>query len=74
VPERATPNSLTAGTKNGGEVPTASSICGICPVEVKVKILIPHESCGRKPKQHGKYPEKTGEDHDRSRVRVVFTN
>jgi putative nucleotidyltransferase with HDIG domain len=41
-------------------VPTAGSICGICPVEVKVKILEAHEFYGRKPKQHGKYPEKTG--------------
>ncbi len=52
----------------------AWSICGICPVDVKVKMLKPRELCGRNPMQHVKYPEKTGKDHDRSRVRVVFTN
>ena len=45
VPEQATPNSLTAGTK-WGRVPTAWSICGICPVEVKVKMQEPVNFAG----------------------------
>jgi hypothetical protein len=74
VPERATPYSLGAKEPIGGEVPTAWSICGMCPVEVKVKMGKAREFCGRKQKVHMKYPEKTGETHDRSRIRVVFTN
>jgi hypothetical protein len=38
VPERATPYSLGAMEPIGGEVPTAWSICGMCPVEVNRKM------------------------------------
>src|SRR5258708_26324439 len=36
-PELATPYSQCRNRKLGGEIPTPRSICGICPVEVKVK-------------------------------------
>src|SRR3979411_108719 len=41
VPEQATP-----GTNFGGEVPTARSICGNHPVDVKIKIYTNSKSSG----------------------------
>src|ERR1700722_8648971 len=46
VPELATPYSQFRNRKLGGEIPTARSIWGIRPVEVKVKIEQPREFRG----------------------------
>jgi hypothetical protein len=47
-----------------GEVPTAGSICGICPLEVKIKMLQTRELRGQNPKQYGNSPIKSAENCD----------
>jgi hypothetical protein len=53
---------ILAGT-TWGRFLLAGSICGIQPVDVKVKMLKPREFCGRNSMQHARSPEKTGENH-----------
>jgi hypothetical protein len=43
-------------------------------VEVKGKMQEARQFCGQKPEGQARKPEKTGENHDGSRIGVVFTN
>jgi len=64
VPERATPCSLNAGTNWGRSSDCFVNLRYVPCGSQGLKYSLARECCGPKQKQHVKYSEKTGEDHD----------